>query len=392
MKELKTTKNTVKMTSMNKYGLATILLAGAGLIAACSNQTQQQGPGGPGGQPAIPVTTAPVTEEVVVGTDGYPGNVVALNETELRAEVSGYITGIFVTDGASVSKGQKLYEIDRTRYAAAVEQAKSSLAIAEANLDRIQRDVERYRKLAEQDAIAKQTLDYAETDFNNAQAQVASAQAALTTAQTNLDRAVIIAPFNGTIGISQVRMGALVSAGSTLLNSISSVDPIAVDFPVNEREIPRFNTLRHSDAVVRDSLITITLPGGQTYAYPGKIIAMDRAVDRNTGTLTIRASFSNPDEMLRAGMATTVQIRNQSETKQLVIPYRAVSEQLGQTSVYVLTDSSTVEQRAIKLGLKIIDHVVVNEGLSNGEQVITEGIINLRPGAKVQVTQPADKK
>ena len=390
MNELNTTKNTVKMTSMNKYSLATMLLAGAGLVAACSNQPQQQQ--GPGAQPAIPVTTAPVTEELVVGTDGYPGNVVALNETELRAEVSGYITGIFVADGASVSKGQKLYEIDRTRYAAAVEQAKSNLAIAEANLDRLQRDVERYRKLAEQDAIAKQTLDYAETDLNNAQAQVASAQAALTTAQTNLDRAVIVAPFNGTIGISQVRMGALVSAGSTLLNSISSVNPIAVDFPVNEREIPRFNALRQSDAVVRDSLISITLPGGQAYAYPGKIIAMDRAVDRNTGTLTVRASFANPDEMLRAGMATTVQIRNQSEAKQLVIPYRAVSEQLGQTSVYVVTDSNTVDQRIIKLGLKNVDRVVVNEGLANGEQVVTEGIINLRPGAKVQVTQPADKK
>lgn len=388
MEELKTTKNTVTMTSMNKYSLAMMLLAGAGFVAACSNPAQKQAPG----QQAIPVTTAQVTEELVVGTDSYPGNVVALNETELRAEVSGYITGIFVTDGASVSKGQKLYEIDRTRYAADVEQAKSNLAIAEANLARLQRDVERYRKLAEQDAIAKQTLDYAETDFNNAQAQVASVRAALTTAQTNLNRAVIIAPFSGTIGISQVRMGALVSAGSTLLNSISSVDPVAVDFPVNEREIPRFNAMRQSDAVVRDSVISITLPGGQAYSYPGKIIAIDRAVDRNTGTITVRASFANPDELLRAGMATTVQVQNQSEAKQLVIPYRAIIEQLGQTSVYVLTDSSTVEQRGVRLGLKIADRVVINEGLSSGEEVVTDGTINLRPGAKVQVTQPAEKK
>jgi len=365
-----------------------LLIIGASIAASCSNNQQPQGQGQ---QQALPVSTAAVTEEVVVGTDSYPGNVVALNETELRAEVSGYITGIFATDGASVSKGQKLYEIDRTRYAADVEQAKSSLAIAEANLARIQRDVARYQKLAEQDAIAKQTLDYAETDFNNAQAQAASARAALTTAQTNLDRSVIIAPFNGTIGISQVRMGALVSAGSTLLNTLSSVNPIAVDFPVSEREIPHFNALRQSDAVIRDSLISIKLPGGQAYSHPGKLITMDRAVDRNTGTITVRASFANPDELLRAGMATTVQIRNQSESKQLVIPYRAVIEQLGQTSVYVLTDSSTVEQRGVRLGLKVADRVVINEGLSNGEQVVTDGTINLRPGAKVQVTQPAEK-
>lgn len=375
---------------MNTNNIAIgLLIIGASIAASCSNNQQPQGQGQ---QQAIPVSTATATEEVVVGTDSYPGNVVALNETELRAEVSGYITGIFATDGASVTKGQKLYEIDRTRYAAEVEQAKSGLAIAEANLDRIKRDVGRYRKLAEQDAIAKQTLDYAETDFNNAQAQVVSARATLTTAQTNLNRAVIIAPFNGTIGISQVRLGALVSAGSTLLNTLSSVDPIAVDFPVSEREIPHFIALRQSDAVTRDSLISIKLPGGQAYSHPGKLITMDRAVDRNTGTITVRASFANPDGLLRAGMATTVQIRNHSESKQLVIPYRAVMEQLGQTSVYVLTDSSTVEQRGVQLGLKVADRVVINEGLSSGEQVITDGTINLRPGTKVQVTQPAEKK
>lgn len=375
---------------MNNYKIASLLFI-AGLAGACGNKQQQQAAAGMQA-PAIPVSVQSVTEEIVSGADEYPGNVVPLNETELRAEVSGYITGIFVADGASVSKGQKLYEIDRTRYEAAAQQAQANLAIAEANLDRIRRDVERYRKLAEQDAIARQTLDYAETDLSNAEAQVASAKAALTTAQTNLNRSTIVAPFSGTIGIAQVRMGALVSAGSTLINSISSVNPIAVDFPINEREIARFNTLRQSTDVLRDSVISISLPDGTPYRQLGKIIAMDRAVDRNTATLTVRASFENPDELLRAGMATTVQVHTQSKSKQLVIPYRAVMEQLGQTSVYVLTDSSTVEQRGIKLGLKMADRVVVTEGLSNGEQVVTDGTINLRPGAKVQVTQPEGQK
>ena len=376
---------------MNNYKIAPLLLIAAGLAGACGNKQQQQAAAGMQ-VPAIPVSVGMVTEEIVSGVDDYPGSVVPLNETELRAEVSGYITGIFVADGASVSKGQKLYEIDRTRYEAAAQQAEANLAIATANLDRITRDVERYRKLAEQDAIARQTLDYAETDLSNAEAQVASAKAALTTAQTNLDRSTIVAPFSGTIGISQVRMGALVSAGSTLINSISSVNPIAVDFPINEREIPRFNALRKSGNALSDSVISITLPGGTSYSQPGSIIAMDRAVDRNTATLTVRARFENPDELLRAGMATTVHVSSQSESKQLVIPYRAVMEQRGQTSVYVLTDSSTVDQRGIKLGLKMADRVVVTEGLSSGEQVVTDGTINLRPGAKVQVTQPEEQK
>ena len=359
-------------------------------MAACGNKQQQQNRAA--GPQAIPVSTAPVTEEIVVGTENYPGTVVPLNETELRAEVSGYITGIFVADGAAVSKGQKLYEIDRTRYEAAEQQAKAALAIAEANLNRVKRDVERYRKLAEQDAIAKQTLDYAETDLNNAEAQVVSAQAALVTATTNLNRSVIIAPFGGTIGIAQVRMGALVSAGTTLINSISSVSPIAIDFPVSQADIQRFAELQRRGAIEKDSIITLSLPGGTAYTHSGSISAIDRAVDANTGTITVRASFTNPDGILRAGMNANVQIRSQSETKQVVIPYRAISEQLGQTSVYVLTDSSTVEQRPVRLGLKVTDRVVINEGLALGETVVTDGLINLRPGAKVKVSQPSATK
>ncbi len=365
---------------MKSQHFVSILVITASLAGACGNKGQQQRAAGP---QAIPVTTATVTEETVTGIETFPGNVVALNETELRAEVNGYITGIFVADGANVTKGQRLYEIDRTRYEAAGEQAQANLTIAEANLSRIKRDVERYRKLAEQDAIAKQTLDYAETDLSNAEAQVVSARAALVTANTNLNRSTITAPFSGTIGIAQVRMGALVSAGTTLINTLSSTDPIAVDFPVSERDVSRFSSLRRSASAARDSSITLGLPGNQPFAYPGQITAIDRAVDRNTGTLVVRASFPNPENTLLPGMNTTIRLRSRSDSAQLVIPYRAITEQLGQTSVYVVTDSSTVQQRSVRLGLKIADRVVIAEGLSKGETVVTDGIINLRPGAKV---------
>ena len=374
---------------MNTNNITIGLLIGASIVASCSNNQQQQAPPA---QQAIPVTTDVVTEETVIGINEYPGNVVPLNETELRAEVSGYITGIFVADGATVSKGQKLYEIDRTRYAAAEEQAKANLAIAEANLSRIKRDVERYRKLAEQDAIAKQTLDYAETDLDNAEAQLASARSVVTTATTDLNRSIITAPFDGTIGISQVRMGALVSAGSTLINSISSVSPIAVDFPINERHIQQFMELQKRATVERDSIITLTLPGGIKYAHPGKIVAIDRAVDGATGTITVRASFPNPDGLMRAGMNISIRVTSQSESKQLLIPYRAVSEQLGQSSVYVVTDSNTVEERIVRLGLKMADKVAVVEGLSLGETVVTDGTINLRPGANVSIKPPTPQE
>lgn len=371
---------------MKNYKIAPLFLFTAGLVGACGNKQQQAGSPQP---QATPVTTEMVTEEIVAGMDAYPGSVVPLNETDLRAEVSGYITAIFVADGASVSKGQKLYEIDRTRYEAAAQQAKAALAIAEANLDRITRDVARYRKLAEQDAIARQTLDYAETDLNNAEAQVASAKAALVTATTNLNRSTIVAPFSGTIGISQVRAGALVTAGSTLLNTISSTSPIAVDFAVNQRNIQQFVDLQKQGNVEKDSVITLTFAGGTIYPQPGKITVIDRAVDANTGTITVRATFANPDGLLRAGMNTNVRVRTTSATKELVIPYQAVTEQLGQSAVYVVTDSSTVEERLVELGAKVAEKVVVREGLSLGDTVVTQGLINLRSGAKVTVQQPA---
>lgn len=357
------------------------IISGGLIISSCGNKNQQ-GQGRPAAGP-VPVAIAVVPEEIVTGVNNYPGTVVALNQTELRAEVNGYITAILVQDGATVTKGQKLYEIDRTRYQAAQEQAKANVAIAEANLNKVNRDVERYKRLAEQDAIAKQTLDYALTDLNNAQAQVLSAKAAMTSATTDLERSIIRAPFNGTIGISQVRNGALVTAGTTLINTVSSTNPIAVDFPVNERDIKRFVEIQHSSSTLKDSVITLQLSGNTTYSSPGRVSAIDRAVDPSTGTITVRASFENTDNILRAGMNTNVMVANTSMVKMPVIPYQAVSEQLGEFTVFVVTDSSTVVQKPVKLGLKMGDKVVINEGLKAGEQIVTEGTQNLQQGAKV---------
>src|SRR5690606_34406674 len=161
------------------------------------------------------------------------------------------------------------------------------------------------------------------------------AQAALTTAQTNLNRSVIKAPFAGVVGISQVRQGALVSAGSTLLNTISSLNPMLVEFSINEKDINYFIELQKSSEK-SDSLISIRLPDGSVYPHFGRVETIDRAIDPQTGTLRIRARFENPDGKLRAGMNASVQVLNQVETPQLLIPYKAIQEQLGETIVYVV--------------------------------------------------------
>lgn len=375
---------------MNKTQLfSAILISGGLLFQSCGSKESTQKTNPAHGEMATPVSMSSVSEEIITATQSYPATVVALQETEIRAEVTGYITNIYVADGAVVSKGQRMYEIDRTRYQAVVEQANASLAIAKANLLRVEKDLQRYQTLAKQDAIARQTLDYASTDVNNQKAQVQAAEAALITAKTNLERSIITAPFSGIIGISAVRVGALVSAGSTLLNTVSSTNPIAVEFQINEKEIAEFSRLQSNTA---GTLIYVTMPDGTRYTEKGHISTIDRAVNSQTGTLKVRASFSNNAHVLRSGMNTTLNVANTSSREALVIPYKAVFEQLGVFNVYTVNDSSKVDLKQVTLGNKVGDKVVVLSGLDKGQKIVLDGAASLRPGAKVVASALNEQK
>ncbi|MBK0403189.1 efflux RND transporter periplasmic adaptor subunit [Adhaeribacter sp. BT258] len=367
----------------NYNALAAAILTTA-LLAGCGKKDAQQGQN-PMNAP-VPVNAYTVTQEKVVGTDTYPGTVVPLQEVELRAQVSGYITQIFVQDGQKVTKGQKLYEIDRTRYQANYNQAQASLRSAQANLEKIRKDAERYENLAKQDAIAKQRVDYALADLQSAKAQVASAQAGVSSAANELSYSLITAPMNGTIGISQVKVGAQVSPGTTLLNTISAEDPISVDIVINEKEIPRFTRLQNQQAAT-DSTFTIQFSDNSVYKFPGKIQAIDRAVNRQTGTITVRVSFPNPERALIAGMSVVLRVRNADIGEQLVIPEKAVTQQMGEFYAYKIQGDSVLQQK-ISLGSKLQGSIVVREGLKAGDKIVVEGTQKLRPNSKITLEQP----
>lgn len=368
------------ITKKSFLWLAAVFAAPA-FLTSCGEAGGGQPQGNPAGA-AVSVSTYIVKKENVTGTDTYPGTIVPLNEVELRPQVSGYITNIFVEDGQEVTKGQKLYEVDRSKYQASYQQAQANLQSARTNLRRVEQDVERYERLLEQDAIARQQVEYAQSDLQNARAQLASAEAQLQSAATDLRYSVITAPFSGTIGISQVRAGAQVSPGQPLLNTISSSDPIAADIVINEQEIPRFTRLR--EAMAKDSVFMLELPDKEIYPWPGTLGAIDRAVNRQTGTITVRLNFPNPERRLIAGMTVRVNVRNQDIGRQLVIPFKAVSEQLGEYFVYVL-QADSVHQQNVELGTRFGRNIVIREGLSEGDRIVTEGIQKLREGAKVQV-------
>lgn len=363
-----------------------ILILGSATLASCGgNAPQQQGP-----PPATPVSVYTVNEQPVTTVDSYPGVVVALNEVELRAQVGGYITAIYVQDGQKVTKGQKLYEIDRTKYQAAYNSAKANLAVAVANRDKAKKDAERYTKLAAQEAVAKQRVDYALTDLANAESQIAAAQANVASAQNDLQRSIIVSPLTGTIGISQVKLGALTSPGTTLLNTVSTNDPIAVDIPVNQAEIPRFIKLQGDAAAVKDSLFSIQLQDKSIYRRRGRIVAIDRAVDPQTGTIKVRISYPNDGGKLISGMNVNLQVLNKAATEQLVIPYKAIVEQLGSYNVYVVGDSSKAEPRIVKIGKQIEKNIVITDGLKKGDVIVVDGVQNVRPGAVVHAGTPEE--
>ncbi|WP_238395840.1 efflux RND transporter periplasmic adaptor subunit [Pontibacter pudoricolor] len=334
---------------------------------------------------AVPVNTYRVKQERVTGIDTYPATVVPLQEVELRPQVAGYITNIFVKDGQRVTKGQKLYEIDQSKYQSGIQSAQASVQSARANLARAEKDLERYERLAERDAIARQQVDYARTEVQTARAQLSAAQAQVRSASTDLNYSVINAPFTGRIGISQVRVGAQVSPGQPLLNTISSSDPIAVDFSINEQEIARFSSLKQGNQP--DSLFTIRLNNGDIYPHTGKLLVIDRAIGRQSGTTTVRVEFPNPDEVLIPGMTVSLAVLNQDIGEQVVIPSKAVTEQLGEYFVYLVQGDSVVQQN-VELGSRVSGNVVVREGLKEGQSIVVEGIQRLRQGAKVQVGVP----
>jgi len=370
-----------------KLNLVKMLAVGAGSILFFSCGSSSKPAEAPKAPPPVPVTTYTVQKGNAVYFDQYPATVVALNEVQLRPQVTGYITGIFFKDGQRIKKGQKLYAIDQQQYQASYNQAVANLNVATANLGKAQQDADRYAELLKKDAIARQTAEHAQADLQASKMQLEAAKANVASVQTNVRYSTIYAPFDGTIGISQVKMGTAVSPGQTILNTISSDNPIAVDVALDQKEIARFLTLQQHTAVIKDSLFSLTLPGQVTYPYPGQISVIDRAVDPQTGTIKARLTFPNKDNLLKSGMSCNLRVKNNGNSQSLLIPSKAVMEQMGEYFVYVVGDSNKVVQHKIQAGQIIGDKIMVRSGLEENEKIVVEGIQKLRDGAVVQPAQ-----
>ena len=330
----------------------------------------------------VSVSVGQVIPENVIYYDSYPATITALKEVEIRGDVSGYVTGIFFTEGSVVRQGEKLYEIDRSRYMASYEEAKANVDIARANLDKVKQDYDRYIELSKQDAIAKQRLDYAKTDVQNATLQVDKALAEQTKAKTDLDYSLITAPFDGTIGISHVRLGTLITPGQTLMNVISSDDPMGVDLEIDEKEYGRFREMETRTSAPDDSTFRLVLPDNTLYSGSGKIGILDRAVNQQTGTIKVRIIFPNAGKRLIPGMNCKIKVMNATAGSRILIPLKAIVEQMGEFFVF-LDRQGKAGQVKVALGKHVGDKVIVESGLVSGDQYILDGIQRLRDGSPI---------
>ncbi|QEC57118.1 efflux RND transporter periplasmic adaptor subunit [Flavisolibacter ginsenosidimutans] len=356
------------------------------LLVACGDDKKaaQQG----AAPPPVYVSVMTVKDTAAVYYEEYPATLAALNEVKLTAQVNGYITGVYFKDGSKVSKGQRLYSIDQQVYGANLQQAIAAQQVQETNLLKAQKDAERYHELDKHDAIAKQQVDYADAALDAAKKQVAASRAAVAAVRANVGFAEIRAPFTGTIGISQVKAGTAVVAGQTVLNTVSTDDPVAVDINVAQQDIFRFTQLQQQKTAANDSTFRLVF-GTDVYPYPGHVYLVDRAVDPQTGTIKTRLLFPNKNGMLKAGMNATVRVASSAKTESILIPNKAVTEQLGEYFTYVVGDSSKVAQHKVELGQQIGADVIVKSGLQPGDKIVVEGVQNLRQGAVITTTKPA---
>lgn len=349
----------------------------------------------------MPVNLMKVKKQSVLYYDKYPSTTNALSQVSLLPEIQGAITGIFFTEGTHVKKGEKLYEIDKRIYQANYDAAVANLEVQVGNLKQAQQDADRYEYLNKYNAVAKQQYDHAMITLLNAKNQVKSSEEAVKSAKTSLNYTVVYAPFSGTIGLSQVKLGNVVAVGTTVLNTISTDDPMAVDFIINEKQLPVFEKLESEKGhEATDSLFTILLPDNTLYPYTGKISVIDRAVDPQTGSITVRLVFPNPKYFLRPGMSCVVRVHNLEKTPQMLLPSKAVVEQMGEFFVFVAKDSVIlnpaaqtdtgrrkkellVVQKKVQPGQTIGPNVIIKSGINPGDRIVTDGVQSLHDGVQI---------
>jgi len=339
--------------------------------------------------PIHPPLSVKTMKVIVKDTDvyqNYVGQVEAVNDIQVRSKVSGNIVEKFIKGGEIVKAGQPLFQIDKRTYVAAVSNAKAQLAQAIANYDNAKLDADRYKTLAAQDAVSQQTSDTATSVALQDYQIVEAMRANLKQAEDNLSDTLIIAPFSGKLGVGDdLSLGAFVTAGQTVMCTLSSPDPMYVFFSISENDY--LNMVKNGIDPMNSDVgknVRLILSNGTTYKYTGRIAEINRGLTQNTGTLSIKALFPNPDNILVPGMFANVVLKEGNLKNALLVPQMAVQQVLDKTFVTIVDSDNKAQMVPVKMGPRIGSFWVVTEGLKPGDNVIVEGFQKAPTGTIVK--------
>lgn len=355
------------------------LVALALLAAACSRGEGKTAGAGPA---AVPVRVAAAQEKDVPVEVRAVGKIISSQSVAIRPQVSGTITAVRFVEGASVKKGDLLLEIDRRPFEAALAEARARLAQNRVRAENARSDATRYADLVEKEFVTRQQFEAARANAAALAAQVAADQAAVERARLDLAYASIRAPISGRTGRLLVHAGNLVSAGAAEpLVTIEQVKPVQAEFAIPERHLPALRARRDAPPPVR-----LTTSGGGA-EIKATLAFVNNAVDAATGTILLRALVPNEDEALLPGQMVDVHLRIAERARAVVVPASAVAAGQQGDYAYVVTADRKAELRPVQVDQAGDTEVVLGKGVAAGETVVTEGLLKLRPGAKVEILQ-----
>jgi len=331
------------------------------------------------------VVVAPVAKSDLRATAVFSGRAVAIQKTDIRARVTGFLETVAFTGGDLVSKGDALYAIECDAYGAAVAEIRGVIVGAGAARDLAVIERDRLTRLVTKQAAAQRQLDIAKAKLVKAKGEIMRLEARLGRAELDVSYCQIVAPFDGTIALTAVHVGALIGPDSGVLTTLTRLDPMNVKFPVATAELVRLRErrLREGGDRARTGTVTLILANGSPYPHEGAIDFVGAEVARGTDTVTVRARFPNPDNLLLDGALVSTTLEQSKEALVLSVPQRAIQrDQLG-TFVMVVDAGGKVELRRVTVERVTRGRSVISEGLKESELVITDGLNKVRPGITV---------
>ncbi|NBC46710.1 MAG: efflux RND transporter periplasmic adaptor subunit [Gammaproteobacteria bacterium] len=359
------------------------------LLGGCQGASEDAASAGPGGGVPPEVGVLTITAQPLTLTTALPGRTAPCAIAEVRPQVGGLIEARLFEEGGSIEADQQLYQIDAARYQAAYDSAAAALQRSRAIHARARMKAERYAELLSSKSVSQEDYDDVQVALKEAAASVAVDEAALAAARIELEFTRVTSPIAGRIGRSAVTQGALVTANQPLaLATVRQLDPIHVDLTQSSVQLLRLRRALEDGRLERpaaEPAVTLILEDGSTYDQRGRLAFSEVSVDEGTGTVTLRATFPNPEGVLLPGMFVRAQVEEGTLAEAILAPQRAVQrDRRGNPSVFVLGDGDQVEQRPIEVVRAQGDQWLVESGLAAGDRLIVDGLQQIKPGVQVR--------